>query len=166
MSSSLLHQCKQTDNQSMVSAPRWIRTVTTALRGIATHHEWHIRPHGNFMYSGVFPLEPDIWNEYVVSIMIVLINEWWIHPPSFPHKCGFSSYVSKDDFIPEKTQERKGFIYDDCWWLSLFCSRNHSSESGYWFYLRDLSSMNDESSLINPLSFPLDCHGEDVLRFH
>ena len=27
---------------------------------------------------------------------------------------GFSSHVSKDDFLPEKTQERKGFIYDDC----------------------------------------------------
>ena len=32
---------------------------------------------------------------------------------------GFSTYVAKDDFILEKTQEQKGFIYDDCWWLSL-----------------------------------------------
>ena len=50
--------------------------------------------------------------------------------------------VGENDFILEKTQEQKGFIYDDYWWLSLnpFPTFWETSSSC-------LSSMNDESIL-------------------
>lgn len=38
----------------LVSTPHWIWTVAKALRGIAARKLRHIRPHGNFMLSGVF----------------------------------------------------------------------------------------------------------------
>lgn len=53
MSPWLLHQHKQTDNQSMVSVTKDSTVRFTALRGIAARKLRHIRPHGNFMLSGV-----------------------------------------------------------------------------------------------------------------
>ena len=52
MSSSLLHQRAADPLKPLVSAPQWIWTVATALRGIMDWKLRHIRPHGNFMYSG------------------------------------------------------------------------------------------------------------------
>ena len=78
----------QTDRQSISGVcHEWLNSAIHGLRGMSAHHEQHIRPHGNFMYSGVL---------------------WCLHP----------------------------------WCLSS---------------IMNTSSMNDESSLVNPLSFPLDC---------
>ena len=52
--------------QPLVSAPQWIWTVAKALRGIAARKLRHIRPHGNFMLSGVF--------SSVSSSIIIIIN--------------------------------------------------------------------------------------------
>lgn len=68
-------------------------------RGIAAHHTQHIRPHGNFMLS-----------DAPVCLTVKVRSDI---------RFGFSQHVAKTDFLPEKTQEPKGFIYDDCWWLSL-----------------------------------------------
>ena len=103
--------------KTSVSTPHWIRTFATALWGIAARKLRHIRPHGNFMLSGVLrglhitdPLDycclsssimnRQMWRKMIFSrktliivvyhhqswindvclssIMIVLINEWWI----------------------------------------------------------------------------------------
>ena len=77
------HDCYINTNrppQSIVSAPQWIWTVATALRGTAVRKFRHIRPHGNFMYSGVFDgwgIVP--WHHLFVFIHYEsIINEWWI----------------------------------------------------------------------------------------
>ena len=72
---------------------------------------------------------------------------------------GIPQHVEETDFLPEKTQERKGFIYDDCWWLSLNPFPNILGRLHPWCLMvfMNQSSMNDESSIFNPLSFPLDC---------
>lgn len=75
MSSSLLHQRTADPLKPLVSTPQWIWTVATALRGIAARKLRHIRPNGNFMLSGVPVCLP---SSCLSSIMIVLINEWWI----------------------------------------------------------------------------------------
>lgn len=78
----------QTDRQSIYGVcHKWLNGALHGLWGIAARKLRHIRPHGNFMYSGVL---------------------WCLHP----------------------------------WCLSS---------------IMNTSSMNDESSIVNPLSFPLDC---------
>lgn len=45
----------QTDRQSIYGVcHKGLNGAIHGLRGIATHHKQHIRPHGNFMLSGVF----------------------------------------------------------------------------------------------------------------
>ena len=72
---SLLHQRTADPLKPLVSSPHWIWTVATAIRGMSAHHERHIRPYGNFMTSSVPVCLP---SSCLSSIMIVLINEWWI----------------------------------------------------------------------------------------
>ena len=113
MSPWLLHQHKQTDNQSMVSVTKDLTSRFATLRGIAAHHKQHIRPHGNFMYSGVFPLEPDTWNEYVVSILCHFRIS-----VDFRHMCRkmiFSTCCERWFSSGEDTRAKRIHL----WWLSL-----------------------------------------------
>lgn len=75
MSPWLLHQRTADHLKPLVSTPQWIWTVATALRGIAARKLRHIRPHRNFMLSDAPVCLP---SSCLSSIMIVLINEWWI----------------------------------------------------------------------------------------
>lgn len=77
----------QTDRQSIYGVcHEWLNGALHGLWGIAGDSRCHIRPHGNFMLSDVpvcLPsscLSSSIMNQWCVSssIMIVLINEWWI----------------------------------------------------------------------------------------
>lgn len=99
----------QTDRQSIYGVcHEWINGAIHGLRGIAAHHKQHIRPHGNFMLSGVLwclsssmktwrwtnrspcvyqEERPNRRNGSIInheSMMCVfihyesIINEWWI----------------------------------------------------------------------------------------
>ena len=66
----------QTDRQSIYGVcHEWLNDAIHGLRGIATQKLLHIRPRGNFMLSDVPVCLP---SSCLSSIMIVLINEWWI----------------------------------------------------------------------------------------
>lgn len=62
----------QTDRQSIYGVyHEWLNGAIHGLWGIAAHHERHIRPHGNFMLYGVYPIVSYGLHESI-------INEWWI----------------------------------------------------------------------------------------
>lgn len=66
----------QTDRQSIYGVcHEGLYGAIHGLRGIAARKLRHIRPHGNFMISDVLVCLP---SSCLSSIMIVLINEWWI----------------------------------------------------------------------------------------
>ena len=59
---SLLHQRAEDPLNTLVSAPQWIRTVTTALWGIAAQKLLHISPHGNFLQNGILKVVIHIYS--------------------------------------------------------------------------------------------------------
>ena len=86
----------QTDRQSIYGVcHEWLNGALHGLRGLSAQTHCHIRPHGNFMLSDAPVCLP---SSCLSSVMIVLINEWWIInrqssiiSPWLPHRnwCSF-----------------------------------------------------------------------------
>lgn len=115
MSSSLLHQrtadtLKQRTADTLkhlVSAPQWIWTVKTAIRGIADWKLRHIRPHGNFMLSGVFNGWGDVnRHSSIISPLIAMVKMFAVSLVARWRTAAFSQFCLQIA-LPYKKGNRK-----------------------------------------------------------